>query len=148
MSQSCFSLGFLFQNSLWKLSTFCGYKGIYSRVCMKCEELVTTKQNVLTTQVHDWNKSRANCLAKLEVLSCSAIAGVTLQLPLHASHVCHSSDLLVVSQSWGFSWLHTLKLSFTLSHPLSLLDSHLNIRFLNAELHANLERNKVKKMIE
>ena len=27
MSQSCFSLGFLSQNSLWKLSTFHGYKG-------------------------------------------------------------------------------------------------------------------------
>ena len=27
MSQSCFSLGFLSQYSLWKLSTFCGYKG-------------------------------------------------------------------------------------------------------------------------
>ena len=37
MSQSCFSLGFISQNSLWKLSTFCGYKGIYSRVCEKCE---------------------------------------------------------------------------------------------------------------
>ena len=58
---------------------------------MECEKSVTTKQDVLVT--------RANCLAKLEVLSCSAIAGVTLQLPLHASHVCHSSDLLVVSQS-------------------------------------------------
>ena len=27
-----FSLRFLSQNSLWKLSTFRGYKGIYSRV--------------------------------------------------------------------------------------------------------------------
>ena len=32
MNQSCFSLRFLCQNSLLKLSTFCGYKGIYSRV--------------------------------------------------------------------------------------------------------------------
>ena len=44
-------------------------------------------------------ESRANCLARLEVLSCSAIAGVTFQLPLHASHVCHFGDLPVVSQS-------------------------------------------------
>ena len=35
-----FSLGFLSQNSLWKLSTFRGYKGIYSRVCKECEKLV------------------------------------------------------------------------------------------------------------
>ena len=47
----------------------------------------------------DWTESRANYLARLEVLSCSAIAGVTLQLPLHASHVCHFGDLLVTSQS-------------------------------------------------
>ena len=29
MNQSCFSLGFLSQNSLWKLFTFRGYKGLY-----------------------------------------------------------------------------------------------------------------------
>ena len=38
MSQSCFSLGFLTQNSLWKLSTFRGYKGIYSNVCEEYEK--------------------------------------------------------------------------------------------------------------
>ena len=38
MSQSCFSLGFLSQNSLWKLFTFCGYKGIYSGVYEECEK--------------------------------------------------------------------------------------------------------------
>ena len=37
MSQSWFSLGFLSQNSLWKFSTFRGYKGIYSNVCEECE---------------------------------------------------------------------------------------------------------------
>ena len=35
-----FSLGFLSQNSLWKLSTFHEYKGIYSSVCEECEKLV------------------------------------------------------------------------------------------------------------
>ena len=44
-------------------------------------------------------ESRANCLARLEVLSCSAIAGVTLQLPLHASKECHSGDLPVARSS-------------------------------------------------
>ena len=38
MSQSWFSLGFFSQNSLWKLSTFRGYKGIYNRVCEECEK--------------------------------------------------------------------------------------------------------------
>ena len=40
MSQSCFSLGFLSQNSFWKLYTFRGYKGIYSSVCEECEKSV------------------------------------------------------------------------------------------------------------
>ena len=33
----CFSLGFLSQNSLWKLFTFREYKGIYSKVSKECE---------------------------------------------------------------------------------------------------------------
>ena len=37
MSQSWFFLGFLSQNLLWKLSTFCGYKGIYNSVREGCE---------------------------------------------------------------------------------------------------------------
>ena len=64
--------------SLWKLSTFRGYKGIYSRVYEECKESVTTKQDILATRPPDWNESRANCLARLEVLSCSATVDVTL----------------------------------------------------------------------
>ena len=41
---------------------------------MECEESVTTKQGVLATRARDWNESRANCLARLEVLSYSATA--------------------------------------------------------------------------
>ena len=66
---------------------------------MECKESVTTKHGVLATRARDWNESRANCLARLEVLSCSATVGVTLQLPLHALHVCHSGDSPVTSQS-------------------------------------------------
>ena len=35
-----FSLRFLSQNSLWNLSTFHGYKGIYSKVYEECEKSV------------------------------------------------------------------------------------------------------------
>jgi len=35
-----FFLRFLSQNSLWKLSTFCEYKGIYSSVCEEYEKSV------------------------------------------------------------------------------------------------------------
>ena len=44
--------------------------------------------------------------------------------------------------------MHNLKLFFILSHTLPLHDSHLNTRFLNAELQENLARNEVNKMIE
>ena len=42
-----------FQNSLWRLSTFREYMGIYSRVCMECKESVATKQGVLAAQARD-----------------------------------------------------------------------------------------------
>ena len=68
---------------------------------------------------------------------------------LHASHVCHLWRLASREiQSRGSSWVHTLKFFFTLSHTLPLHDSHLNTRFLNAKLQANLARNKSNKMIE
>ena len=53
-----FSLGFFSQNSLWKLSTFRGYNGIYSRMYEECEESVTTKQGILVTRPRDWNESQ------------------------------------------------------------------------------------------
>ena len=53
-----FSLGFLYQNSLWKLSTFCGYKDIYSSVYEECKKSVSTKQGILATQARNWNESR------------------------------------------------------------------------------------------
>ena len=44
--------------------------------------------------------------------------------------------------------LHTSELFFTLSHTLPLHDSHLNVGFLNAELQANLTRNKDNKIVD
>ena len=57
MSQSCFSLRFLSQNSLWKLSTFHGNKGIYSKVYEEYEKSVFIKQGILATGPRDWNES-------------------------------------------------------------------------------------------
>ena len=42
---------------------------------------VSNKQGVLAIRSRDWNESQANCLARLEVLSCSVTASVALQLP-------------------------------------------------------------------
>ena len=44
--------------------------------------------------------------------------------------------------------MHTFEFFFILSHTLLLHDSHLNTRFLNAELQANLSHTKANKMIE
>ena len=73
-----FYLWFISQNSLSKLSTFHGYKGIYSRVYEEYERSFFIEQGILATRPRDWNESRANCLARLEVLSCSVTAGMTL----------------------------------------------------------------------
>ena len=53
-----FSLGFLSQNSLWKLSTFYGYKVIYSSVYEECEKTVFIKQGIMATQPYNWNELR------------------------------------------------------------------------------------------
>ena len=68
---------------------------------MECEESVTTKQGVLPTPANDWNESRVNCLARLEVLSCSATASVTFSSPARFTRVpalvtCQSQDLCKV----------------------------------------------------
>ena len=62
---------------------------------MECKESIKTKQGVLMTQARDWNKSRANYLARLEVMSCSATANVTLQLPCMLHTCANFGDLLV-----------------------------------------------------
>ena len=120
MSQSCFSLGFLSQNSLYKLSTIRGYKGyLYWCVFVMQKVRFVTNRVVWRLGLVTWlsreSLLRVNCLAQLEVLSCSAPTGVTLQLPCML-HMCTSfGDLLAArssrkallsAHSWAF--LHIL----------------------------------------
>ena len=157
MSQSCFSLEFLSQNSLWKLSTICGYKR-YLYWCLFAMQRFSFSHNRvvwwlgLATGLSREFKSRANYLASMRLLSCSATASVTLQLP-YMLYTCASfGDLLTVSHLWdpiaSPCRMHTSELFFTLSHTLPLHDSHLNTGFLNAELQANLAQNKANKMVD
>ena len=44
--------------SLWKLSTFRGYKGIYVGCVWNAKSQVSNKQGVLATWPRDWNESR------------------------------------------------------------------------------------------
>ena len=83
-----FSLGFLSQNSLWNLSLNRGYKGIYivwyiySRVRRNVKSQIFSNRVFwrldLTTRLSREFKPRANGLASLGLLSCSATTGATL----------------------------------------------------------------------
>ena len=95
---------------------------VFIVVCMRnAKSHVTTKQGILATQPHNWNESQANCLARLEVLSCSALAVITLQLPCML-HLCATfGDLPIMSQSRDlvmrlFLSAHILSFLHTLSH--------------------------------
>ena len=86
MNQFCFSLRFLSQNSLWKLSTILGYKGLYIVGWERNVKIQFFPNRVvwrldLATGLSREFKPRANGLASLGLLSYSAIAGMTLQLP-------------------------------------------------------------------
>ena len=155
MNQSCFSLGFLSQNSLWKLSQNRGYKGIYVvgwEGMWKVSFSQTGCSGDLATGLSREFKSRANSLGNLGLLSCSATTGATLQLLACLARVHHSSGLQPRAtreiQPRVLASLHNLEQFFTLSHTLPLHDSHLNTRLLIAKIQANLAWNKANKMVD
>ena len=86
-------------------------------------------------------------LAKLYLLFCNDPAVLTLQLLACFTCVLHFGKSPLASQLRfpvaSHFLLHTLDQIFTLSHTQPLHYSHLNTWFLNAELQANLVRNKV-----
>ena len=84
---------------------------------MECEESITTKKGVLATRTHDWNELQANCLIRLEVLSCSATVSVSLQLPCML-HTCASFGNLPVARSNREALLECTLLNFS-SHSLT-----------------------------
>ena len=97
-------------------------------------------------------KPQANSLANLGLLSCSATASMTLQLPYMLCTCANFGGLPVAShlqvQPRVSASLHNLKHFFTLSHSLPLHDSHLNTGLLIAKIQTNLARNKVNKMFD
>ena len=89
-------------------------------------------------------------MASLDFLSCSATAGMTLQLLACLARVqllaaCKPRATREI-QSQVPASLHNLEHFFTLSHTLPLHDSHLNTGLLIAKIQVNLVRNKVNKM--
>ena len=97
-------------------------------------------------------KPRANGLASLGLLSCSATAGATLQLLACLARVHHSGGLqpraIHEIQSRVPVSLHNLEQFFTLFHTIPLNDSHLNTGLLIAKIQENLARNKANKMVD
>ena len=157
MSQSCFSLGFFSQNSLWKLSIFRGYKGYlyWSEKGMRRVSFSITEWTSDLTSWLDWIASPSHELTKWPVWT---FCPVVLQLAwrfnfsacftrVHLLAACkpqatHEIQLRVPAS------LHSLEHFFTLSHTLPLHDSHLNTGLLIAKLQANLVRNKTNKMVD
>ena len=97
-------------------------------------------------------KSWANGLASLGLLSCSATAGVTLQLLACLARVQHFGGLQPRAtrkiQPRVPASLHNLEQFFTLSYTLPLYDSHLNTKLLIAKIQANLAWNKANNMVD
>ena len=97
-------------------------------------------------------KLRANGLASLGLLSCSATIGMTLQFPCMLHTCANFGGLLVASQPWvpvaslcifAHSWAFLYTLSLTILH-----DSHLSTELLITKVQANLTRNKANKMVD
>ena len=150
MSQSYFSLEFLSQNYLWKLSTFCRYKGIYNSVCEECEKSVFIQTGHSSDSVSRVEQV-ARLSRKLTAWPDYIICPVVLQLSwpfssLHASHVCHFGNLPIASQSRDpvsrLLCMHTFWVFFTLSHTHPLHNFYLNIGSLIVKIQANFVQNK------
>ena len=94
MNQSYFTLGFLSQNSLWKLSFICGYKG-YLYWGEKRMWNVRFFQNRggsrlgLATWLSREIQSRDNRMASCPILSCSAPTSITVHLLACLARVLH-----------------------------------------------------------
>ena len=152
MNQSCFSLEFLFQNFLWKLSTFCGYKDLYivgwerNAKSQFFSNRVVWQLGLVIGLSHEF-KPRANGLTSLGLLSYNVTAGMNLQLSYMLHTYANFGGLPVASHPRVFASLHNLEHFFTLSHSLPLHNSHLNTGLLIAKIQANLAQNKANKMI-
>ena len=123
MNQSCITLGFISQNSLWKLSFFRGYKGIYTGVRMEYEESGFSKQGWLAAWLSREITERP------VVLFCPIVLQLAWRFNFwHAWHVCcfwrltvanHPRDqaatLCFLAHSWAFN--HSISLTTLTTIP-------------------------------
>ena len=157
MSQSYFSLGFLSQYSLWKLSNFCGYKG-YLYLCVFGMRRVNFSKTELAGSLAsrlDWAASSSRELTERPDLTfCPVVLQLSWRFSFSACLAC--VQLLAACkprathkiQSWVPATLHKLEHFFTLSHSLPLHDSNINTGLLIAKIQANLAQNKANKIVD
>ena len=152
-----FSLGFLSQNSLWKLSFLSGQKRVFILGWeWNVKSQVFQNKAGLRLSLAAWLSRkfqlRGNWMASCLILSCSAPAGVMLQLLACLAReqflVACSRKSPTRSSCESLFFLHALEHFFTISHSLPLQESHLNTRLLIAEIQVNLARNKANKMVD
>ena len=153
MNQSSFSLGFLSLEALflsWVKGVFIlGWEWkVKSQVFQNRAGLQLGLATWLSRKFQPWGNWTVSC----PILSCSAPAGMTLQLLACLARVqllaaCNRESPWRSSREFPF-FLYTLEHFFTLSHSLPLQESHLNTGLLIAEIQANLARNKVNKMVD
>ena len=152
-----FSLGFLSQNSLWKLSLNHGYKCIYIVgwegmwkviFCQTgCSGSLTSWLGWVSSSSHKQTAWPAwdfcPVVNSWRDASASNMLGTCASIWQHAAD-SHPRDPAMSPCFFAHTWaiLHTL------SHTLPLYDSHLNTRFLIAKIQANLAWNKAKKMVD
>ena len=129
-----------------------GKRGIYTGMRMECKESGFSKRGWLVAWLSRKFQPWGNWTASCPILSCSAPAGVMLQLlaclareQLLAACNCQSPTR---SNRESLFFLHTLEHFFTLFHSLPLQESHLNTGLLIAKIQVNLARNKAKKMVD
>ena len=153
MSQFCFSLGFLSQNSLWKLYTFRRYEGYlyWGENGMWRVRFYKTRLARGLALWLDWVGSSSHDVTEWPVvLFCPVVLQLSWHINFwHAWHMCSFWRLAAARSSRKYLFfLHTLELIFTLSHSLPLQEFHLNTGLLIAEIQANLAQNKANKMVD
>ena len=149
MSQSCFSLGFLSQNSLWKLSQNRGYKGIYI-VGWEGMWKVSFSQTGCSGDLTSWLGWVTSSSREQTAWPAWDFCPVVQQLVRlfsfwHAWHVC---NILAACKPQVLVSLYNLEQFFTLSHSLPLQESHLNTWLLIIKIQTNLTRNNDNKMVD
>ena len=157
MSQSWFSLGFLSQYSIWKLSTFRGYEG-YLYLCVFGMQRVRFFEIELAGGLAlrlDWAVSSSRELTEWLVWT---FCLVVLQLAWHFNFSAYLACVQLLAacksratneiQSRFPATLHKLEHFFMLSHTLPLHDSHLDTGLLISKIQANLVRNKANKIVD